>query len=102
MMLLHIFGMNDRLDDAERMFDLALAGYEKTLGLDHVLTLDHNLGTLYTNQERLADAEKMHHRALAGKSTSTFTALCNLVAHYAEQGRLTDTKAMSMYCRALA
>jgi len=51
------------------MYVRALAGYEKTLGPDHTSTLDtvNNLGLLYRNQGKLAEAEQMYVRALAGK-----------------------------------
>ncbi len=44
-------------------------GREKALGPEHTSTLDtvNNLGNLYTNQGKLAEAEKMYQRALEGK-----------------------------------
>jgi Tetratricopeptide repeat len=51
------------------MYQRALTGYKKVLGPEHTLTLDtvNNLGTLYKDQGRLAEAEQMYVRALQGK-----------------------------------
>ena len=51
-----------RLQTAERMYHQALAGYEKALGPDHTSTLGtvHNLGILYADQGKLAEAEQMY------------------------------------------
>lgn len=50
------------------MYTRALQGYEKALGPDHTSTLQtvNNLGILYKNQGKLAEAEKMYMRALQG------------------------------------
>jgi tetratricopeptide (TPR) repeat protein len=50
------------------MYIWALQGYEEVLGLDHTSTLDiiNNLGLLYANQGKLAEAEKMCDQALQG------------------------------------
>jgi tetratricopeptide (TPR) repeat protein len=50
------------------MYTRALAGFEKALGAEHTDTLMtvNNLGTLYSNQGKLAEAEQMYKRALAG------------------------------------
>jgi tetratricopeptide (TPR) repeat protein len=50
------------------MYIRALQGYEEALGPDHTSTLDtfHNLGVLYRDQGKLAEAEKMYIRALQG------------------------------------
>jgi hypothetical protein len=47
----------------------ALAKKEKALGPDHTSTLEtvNNLGNLYAEQGKLAEAEQMFVRALAGK-----------------------------------
>jgi tetratricopeptide (TPR) repeat protein len=49
------------------MYVRALSGKEKALGPDHTSTLNtvYNLGNLYRNQGRLAEAEQMYGRALA-------------------------------------
>ena len=47
------------------MYRRALAGKEKALGPDHTSTLNtvRNLGILYRNQGKLAEAETMYQRA---------------------------------------
>ncbi|KAK5202314.1 hypothetical protein LTR41_011941 [Exophiala xenobiotica] len=98
-----------KLEDAEKVYQRALAGYEKALGVDHTLTLDtvHNLGNLYLDQAKLEEAEKMYQRALAGKEkalgadhTSTLLTVNNLGRLYAAQGKLEEAE--KMYRRALA
>ena len=46
----------------------ALKGYEKAWSAEHISTLDtvNNLGLLYKNQGKMAEAEKMYRRALDG------------------------------------
>ena len=46
----------------------ALEGREKAWGPEHISTLDtvNNLGILYAEQGKLAEAEKMYQRAVAG------------------------------------
>jgi len=70
----------------------ALAGKEKALGPDHTLTLNtiNNLGVLYADQGKLAEAEEMYARALAGKEKalgpdqiSTLKTVNNLGISYA-------------------
>jgi tetratricopeptide (TPR) repeat protein len=86
-----------------------LSGNEKALGPDHISTLStiHNLGNLYQDQGRLAEAEQMYQRALAGFETalgpvhtSTLSTVGNLGNLYADQGKLAETE--QMYQRALA
>jgi tetratricopeptide (TPR) repeat protein len=98
-----------RFKDTERMYCLALTGYEKKLGSEHTSTLIsvNNLGILYADQGRLEEAENMYNRALAGcekglgpEHTSTLDTVNNLANLYAEQGRLDDAE--NMYNRALA
>jgi Tfp pilus assembly protein PilF len=50
------------------MYVQALARSERALGPDHTSTLDtvNNLGNLYRDQGKLAEAEQMYVRALAG------------------------------------
>ena len=50
------------------MYIRALQGYEEALGPKHTSTLDtvNNLGILYTDQGKLAEAEAMYTRALEG------------------------------------
>jgi tetratricopeptide (TPR) repeat protein len=66
----------------------------------------HNLGDLYSDQGRLAEAEAMYNRALQGseealgpKHTSTLDTVNNLGNLYKNQGRLAEAEAM--YSRAL-
>jgi tetratricopeptide (TPR) repeat protein len=66
----------------------------------------HNLGKLYVNQGKLAEAEKMYIRALQGKEealgpdhTSTLDTVNNLGKLYANQGKLAEAE--KMYIRAL-
>ena len=103
------YAKHGRLEDAERMYDRALDGYEAALGADHHFALDtvNNLGLLYVDQGRLADAERMYERALAGKEralgrdhTSTLDTIHNLGSLYRNQGRLVDAE--RMYQHALA
>jgi tetratricopeptide (TPR) repeat protein len=98
-----------RLDDAERMYNRALAGKEKAWGPEHTSTLDtvNNLGLLYADQGCLDDAERMYNRALAGfekawgpEHTSTLDTVNNLGLLYADRGCLDDAE--RMYNRALA
>jgi hypothetical protein len=44
------------------MYLRALLGWEKALGAEHTLTLKtiNNLGILYADQGKLAEAEQMH------------------------------------------
>jgi hypothetical protein len=75
------------------MYIQALRGKEEALGPDYTLTLDtvQNLGTLYKDQGRLAEAEKMCIRALRGRGetlgpdhTSTLSTVNNLGLLYAD------------------
>jgi Tfp pilus assembly protein PilF len=51
------------------MYQRALQGFEKTLGLEHTSTLQivNNLGNLFVDQGKLGEAEQMYQRALQGK-----------------------------------
>jgi tetratricopeptide (TPR) repeat protein len=57
-----------KLNEAEKLYQRALQGYEKAPGAEHTSTLDtvNNLGSLYTNQGKMDEAEKMYQRALQG------------------------------------
>ncbi|KUJ07733.1 uncharacterized protein LY89DRAFT_742504 [Mollisia scopiformis] len=66
----------------------------------------HNLGDLYSDQGKLAEAEAMYLRALEGKEkalgldhTSTLLTVNNLGKLYSNQGKLAEAEAM--YLRAL-
>jgi len=57
-----------KLAEAEAIYDRALQGYKKILGLKYIWTLQtiNNLGILYCNQGKLDKAEVMYTRALQG------------------------------------
>jgi tetratricopeptide (TPR) repeat protein len=86
------------------MYQRALAGHEKTLGLHHISTLRtvHNLGNLYKGQGKLKKAQDMYpeharkHWVLITYPLSTVNNLGNL---YKDQGKLKE--AQDMYHRAL-
>ena len=63
-----LYADQGKLDEAEKMYQRALEGYEKALGPDHTSTLNtiNNLGLLYADQGKLDEAEKMYQRALQG------------------------------------
>jgi tetratricopeptide (TPR) repeat protein len=101
-----------RLSEAEKIYERALRGYEKTLGLERASTLEtvNNLGILYQNQGRLSEAEKAYERVLQGYEKSldheranTYIPALNTVENfailYAKTGRI--DKAKDMYLRAL-
>ena len=85
------------------------AGSEKALGLEHMSPLHtaHNLGDLYRDQGKLAEAEVMYRRALAGYEKAlgpehrwTLRTVRNLGILRSEQGKLAEAEIM--YQRALA
>ncbi|ERF74890.1 hypothetical protein EPUS_09096 [Endocarpon pusillum Z07020] len=67
-MLGYLYADQDKLEEAEKMYERALVGYEKASGPDHTSTLNtmNNLGLLYADQGKLDGAEKMYKRALVG------------------------------------
>ncbi|KAN0069133.1 HET domain containing protein [Elaphomyces granulatus] len=97
-----------KLDEAEKMYQRALRGYEEVWGPDHTSTLDtvNNLGVLYAGQGKLDEAEMMCQRALQGREkawgpdhTSTLDTVNNLGVLYGYQGKLDEAE--MMYQRAL-
>jgi tetratricopeptide (TPR) repeat protein len=103
-----LYSDQDKLDEAEKMYERALQGYEKALGPDHTSTLDtvNNLANLYSDQGKLDEAEKMYERALQGNEkalgpdhTSTLMTVNNLATLYSDQGKLDEAE--KMYERAL-
>jgi tetratricopeptide (TPR) repeat protein len=76
---LHRLGLlyvnQDKLDEAEKMYQRALQGYEKAWGPDDTSTFGtvNNLGNLYANLGKLDEAEKMYQRALQGKEKASQT-----------------------------
>ena len=69
----YLLAGEDRLEEAEAMYERALRGYEKALGVEHTSTLTtvNNLGLLYADQGRLDKAEDMYERALRGYEKAT-------------------------------
>ena len=107
----HILGLlyadQGKLDEAEKMYQRALQGYEKALGTEHTSTLNtvNNLGNLYADQGKLDEAEKMYQRALQGyekalgpellttyiPASNTF---CNLGSLFATQRQVDRSRMM--------
>ncbi|KAL2813524.1 hypothetical protein BJX63DRAFT_214821 [Aspergillus granulosus] len=92
-----------KLEEAEEMYQRALAGRENIYTLDTV----YNLGCIYSDQGKLEKAEDMYQRALLGYKealgpdhTSTLDTVYNLGCLYSDQGKLEDAE--EMYQRALA
>ena len=98
---------------AEQIYKRALRGYEKALGAEHTSTLQtvNNLGILYKNQGKLAEAEQMYERALRGYETAlgidnittyipALNTLWGLGSLFKRQADF--TKARIMYLKALA
>jgi tetratricopeptide (TPR) repeat protein len=92
-----------KLNKAEQMYDLALAGREEALGPDSETTLNtvNNLGALYREQRKLDKAEHMLLRALVGREKalgpthpSTLDTVNDLGALYRDQGRLDEAEQM--------
>ncbi|KZP07344.1 hypothetical protein FIBSPDRAFT_939557, partial [Athelia psychrophila] len=63
------FFQRGRFDEADALYQQALAGQERRLGANHMDTLDtvHNLAALYRYQGRYNEAEILYLRALAGR-----------------------------------
>jgi tetratricopeptide (TPR) repeat protein len=90
------------------MYIRALQGYEKAWGPEHTSTLAtvHNLGNLYSDQDRMVEAEQMYIRALQGKKkawgpehTSTLRTVNNLRNLYRKQGKMVEAE--QIYVQAL-
>jgi tetratricopeptide (TPR) repeat protein len=91
------------LQHAGRYEHLILDGKVDVEGMEWEL---HNLGILYADQGKLAEAEKMYSRALRGREealgpdhTSTLDTVHNLGNLYSDQGKLAEAE--KMYSRAL-
>ncbi|KAF2466855.1 uncharacterized protein BDR25DRAFT_71181 [Lindgomyces ingoldianus] len=76
-----------KLNEAEKMYEQALRGYQRALGPKHRSTLHavNNLGLLFANQGKLDVAKKMYEQALQGyeealgpKHTSTLHTVSNI------------------------
>jgi tetratricopeptide (TPR) repeat protein len=63
-----VYVRQNKLNDAEELYQQALRGYEKTLAPEHpaILNIFENLSSFYAEQHRLEEAEKMGLRALQG------------------------------------
>ncbi|KAJ5536372.1 hypothetical protein N7513_009558 [Penicillium frequentans] len=103
------YSEQEKLDEAEQMYQRALAGYEKALGREHTSTLNTvtSFGNLYKDQGKLDLAEHMYQRALAGyektlgrEHTSTLNTVTSLGNLYKDQGKL--DLAEHMHKKALA
>lgn len=60
-----LYKSQGKLAEAEKMYQRALNGNEKTWGPEHpsILNTVNNLGLLYADQGKLADVEKIYQRA---------------------------------------
>ncbi|ORY15006.1 Tetratricopeptide repeat-domain-containing protein [Clohesyomyces aquaticus] len=81
-------------------------GRDRNVGTEGIQWELHQIGNLYANQGKLANAEAMYSRALQGyeealgpKHTLTLVTVNNLGLLYANQGKLAEAEAM--YSRAL-
>ena len=104
-----LLGDQGELEEAKAMYEHALAGYEKSLGINHPDTLDtiHNFAALLSGQNKLEEAKTMYEKALAGKEKrlgvdhpKTLMTVNNLANLLSDQDKLEEAKAM--YVRALA
>jgi tetratricopeptide (TPR) repeat protein len=101
--LASVFIDQGKLVEAEQMYQRALKGKEKALGLNHTSTLltVGNLGNLYKDQGKLVEAEQIYQRALQGfkkalgpDHTSTLLIVGNLGLLYKDQGKLVEAEQM--------
>ncbi|OWT42401.1 protein kinase subdomain-containing protein [Pochonia chlamydosporia 170] len=109
LLLGNVYRDQGKLQDAEEMYQRALAGYEAALGSHHPSTLIavNNLGALYFGQGKLQEAEQMYQRALTGHEQapgpdhpSTLDTVNNFAILYSDQGKLQEAE--QMFQRALA
>ena len=87
----------------QQLFTVKASGATEDQDIDHAF---HNLGLLYTDQGKMAEAEKMYQRALEGYEkawgpghTPTLDTVNNLGILYADQGKMAEAE--KMYQRAL-
>jgi tetratricopeptide (TPR) repeat protein len=91
---------NDMNMEAEEMYVRALRGYEKAWGIKHTSTLStvNNLGSLYANQSKIAEAEEMllrgKEKAGGAEHTSTLDTVNNLGNLYKGQGKMAVAEEM--------
>ena len=97
----NVYWDQGRRPDAEAMYQQALAGLEKILGLTHVSTLDPvvNLGKVYLSQGNLEEAEGLFQRALkvyedllGPKHSKTLLCIQKVGAVYKAQNHLADAE----------
>jgi tetratricopeptide (TPR) repeat protein len=93
----------EKLNDAEQMYQRAMSAGEKALGPNHTSTLVtvHNLGMLYWKQGKPEEAEQMYQRALhvyekelGPDHISTIQTVICLGVLYSEQGKLNEAEEM--------
>ena len=98
-----------RYNEAEKLYERALAGREEKLEPKHLDTLRTvmNLAIVYCNQGRYNEAEKLYERALAGreeqlgpKHPNTLRTVKGLAIVYRNQGRYNEAE--KLYERARA
>lgn len=98
-----LYKNQEKLEEAEKMLERALRGYEQVLGPDHTSTLEtvNNLSNLYINQGKLEEAEKKYERALRRMEkgvgpdhTSTLYTANKLGNLYVSQGKLEEAEKM--------
>jgi tetratricopeptide (TPR) repeat protein len=98
-----LFTGQDRLEEAERIYETVLVLAEEALGPEHTDTLEtvNRLGGVYADRDELAEAEAMCQRALAGyekalglEHTDTLMTVNNLGNLYKAQGKLAEAEAM--------
>ncbi|KAI1317973.1 hypothetical protein F5Y16DRAFT_414531 [Xylariaceae sp. FL0255] len=92
-----------KLGEAEKKYQEALKGSEEAFGSDNIfiLTIVHNLGNLYFDQEKLDKAEEMYQRALKGfeeihgsQHESTINCFHNLGLLYSDLDRSEEAEKM--------
>ncbi|KUL85553.1 hypothetical protein ZTR_08029 [Talaromyces verruculosus] len=94
-----------RVQEAEMMYQRAVVGKERLLGLNDPSTLEtiNCLGVVYTHQDKLQEAEKMLQRALIGYKkalgpdhVSALKVTTNLGLLYGKQGKLQEAEKMHL------
>jgi tetratricopeptide (TPR) repeat protein len=98
-----LFCDQDRLNEAEALYQLVLESRQKVLGPDHPMTLHtvHSLGNLYVKKDQLDQAETMYQRALEGFEKTlgfdhalTLTTVGKLGSLYLNQGTMKEAEAL--------
>ncbi|KAH8434342.1 uncharacterized protein LDX57_011991 [Aspergillus melleus] len=98
-----LYSDQDRLEDAESMYNIALVGYESVLGSHHPDTLHtvDNLACLYRQRARFTEAEIAYQRTLEGyrhtvgaEHKLTLGTANNLGLLFKDQGKLIEAAAI--------